>query len=202
MDQELADAFHESWYHEHRAPWHTRWRGLELTKNPLDLWVYGEIIHETKPDLIIECGTFKGGSAHYMADMMRLMNGKGRVVTIDILPIETPKHEHITYMVGDSATIKLPRFDEERIMVVLDSNHSKPHVLRELDRYGPLVTPGCYMIVEDSNVGGNPIESDYATGGPHAAIEEWVPRNPEFIVDKAREKYVLTMNPDGWLLKT
>lgn len=201
MDHEIANAFHESWYHEHRAPWTTTWRDRPLVKNPLDLWVCAEIIHRTSPDVIIECGTFRGGSAIFFADMMHTLNGHGRVISIDIQPIETPQHRAVTYVVGDSASVALPRISG-RVMVILDSDHSKQHVLREMDRFGPMVSPGCYMLVEDSNVGGNPIESDYATGGPHAAIMDWIPKHPEFTIDKSCERYVLTMNPDGWLLRS
>lgn len=201
MDKQTADNFHESWYHEHRCPWTTTWRGRSLVKNPLDLWIYQELIYSTKPDVIVECGTFRGASAIWMADMMQVLNGKGSVISVDIAPVETPQHPHVTYVRGDSATAALPPISG-RVMVVLDSDHSKPHVLREMDRFGPMVTPGCYMIVEDSNVGGFPIEHDYATGGPHAAITEWLPNHPEFSVDTSCERYILTMNPDGYLLRT
>ena len=199
--QETADAFHELWYEGHRAPWSTRWKGRQLVKNPLDLWICTEIIYETRPDVIIECGTFRGGSAHFFADMMQAINRRGRVISVDIQPVEQPPHPHVTYVRGDSSSVPLPKVSG-RVMVILDSDHSKEHVLKELDRFAPLVTPGCYLIVEDSNVGGNPIEPDYGTGGPHAAVMEWIPQNPNFVIDKSKERYILTMNPDGWLLKT
>jgi cephalosporin hydroxylase len=87
-------------------------------------------------------------------------------------------------------------------MVILDSDHTAPHVLAELDRFAPMVSSGCYLIIEDTNIGGNPVEPDYETGGPRAAVMDWLPDHPEFVIDKTQERYLLTMNPDGYLRRT
>ena len=83
-------------------------------------------------------------------------------------------------------------------MVVLDSDHSAAHVKAELDLYSPLVTSGCYLIVEDTNVNGHPVYPLHGPG-PMEALDQFLPAHPEFEVDASREKYMLTFNPRGYL---
>ena len=83
-------------------------------------------------------------------------------------------------------------------MVVLDSDHSRDHVLKELEAWAPVVTVGSCLIVEDTNLSGNPIDKQ-GKPGPGEAIKEWLPQHPEFIRDGKLEKFFLTSNPGGWL---
>ena len=85
-------------------------------------------------------------------------------------------------------------------MVVLDSAHDKPHVLRELDVWAQFVTPGCYLVVEDTNLNGHPVPG-WDDGGPMEALDEWLPQHPEFEVDRSREKFFLTTQPKGFLIR-
>ena len=85
-------------------------------------------------------------------------------------------------------------------MVVLDSNHKAFHVLDELRAYHPLVTPGGYLVVEDTNINGHPVEPEFGPG-PMEALAEFLQENDDFEVDAAREKFMLTYNPGGWLRK-
>ena len=85
-------------------------------------------------------------------------------------------------------------------MVVLDSDHARDHVLKEMEIYGPLVTAGQYMIVEDGNINGHPAYPDFGPG-PWEAIDEFLPRHPEFEADRSREYLLVTQNPRGYLLK-
>ena len=41
----------------------TYWMGQPIQKSPLDCWVYQELMYELRPDLIVETGTYLGGSA-------------------------------------------------------------------------------------------------------------------------------------------
>ena len=76
-------------------------------------------------------------------------------------------------------------------MVILDSDHSQAHVSAELSAYAPLVTPGCYLIVEDTCVNGHPLYPDHGPG-PMEALDAFLPQHPEFEPDPAREKFMLT----------
>ena len=85
-------------------------------------------------------------------------------------------------------------------MVVLDSDHTEKHVLKELELYAPLVTRNQYCIVEDTNINGHPVEPDFGAG-PHEAVTKFLKTTNEFHIDKEREKFFVTFNPDGYLLK-
>jgi cephalosporin hydroxylase len=186
--------------------WNTRFLGAAILKCPLDLWVYQEIIHELRPDVIIETGTAFGGSALYMASICDLI-GKGRVITIDITPQEKrPKHERITYLTGSSVASEMVERvrdaigHEDTVMVILDSDHSRRHVLEEMRLYAPLITKGSYLIVEDTNVYGHPVRRSHGPG-PMEAVESFLKESEQFAIDDTREKFYLTFNPRGYLKK-
>jgi cephalosporin hydroxylase len=179
------------------------WLGTQALKNPLDLWVYQEIMAETRPELIVETGTWRGGSAIYMASVCDLL-GEGEIVSIDIAPMrdDYPQHPRITYLAGRSSTDPdvlaevRARADGRRTLIILDSDHSQSHVEAELAAYAPLVPVGCYLIVEDSNIG--QIREDLLPG-PLQAIETFLARTDEFEIDREREKFLITFNPSGYL---
>lgn len=85
-------------------------------------------------------------------------------------------------------------------MVFLDSDHQKDHVLKEMIIYSRFVSEGSYLIVEDSNINGHPVYTDFGPG-PMEAIDEFLKGNKNFIVDKKMEKFFLTFNPRGYLLR-
>lgn len=197
--------FGKLYFREENRTWrNTYWMGMPLWKLPLDLWIYQEMIYELKPDLIVETGTSRGGSALFMANMFDLI-GKGRIVTVDIEELPNrPTHARITYLTGSSiddqiiAKIKSLIKPGEKVMVVLDSLHRKHHVDRELELYGQMVTPGSYMILEDTYLNGYPVRSDFGPG-PMESVREYLKKHPEFAVDKTREKFFVTWNPNGYL---
>jgi cephalosporin hydroxylase len=185
----------------------TFWLGVPIQKLPLDLIVFQEIIYETKPDVIIEAGTFKGGTAQFFASICDLIN-HCRVISLDIKHVAPlPQHKRITYVLGSSSSQETAhRVRElikpgETVMVDLDSDHRKDHVLQELKIWSPFVTKGNYLIVEDTHLNGHPVRPDYGPG-PMEALEEFMKENKDFEVDRRREKFFLTFNPRGYLRKT
>ncbi len=202
-----AARFHEAFYYS-RLWEQVRWLGIPAFKNPLDLWVYQEILHETRPDVIIETGTAHAGSALYLASVCDAMS-RGRIVTIDPREFRSrPKHPRITYLAGsstDPAVLERVRSmiaPGERVMAILDSLHARDHVLAELRAYGPLVTPGCCLIAEDTNINGHPVHTDYPPDqgpGPFEAVETYLGETDRFEPDRAREKFLFTFNPRGYL---
>ncbi len=192
--------YHDNWWAP--AVRNTYWFGTPLLKCPLDLWIYQEILHETKPDVIVETGTWQGGSAGFFASLFDLM-GHGRVITIDIKSFDPPQRERVAYLVGSSTSDEIIRQvkdsvqDGEKVMVVLDSDHSKEHVLNELRLYSELVTPGCYLVVEDTHLNGRPVQ--FGDGDPAAAVEEFLASNSDFEADRSREKFGVSWNRGGWL---
>ena len=165
-----------------------------------------EIIHEIKPDLIIETGTYEGGSALYYAHLFDLI-GHGRVITIDLEFRENRiKHPRIRYVFSSSTDeLVRPILDEETksaktVMVLLDSDHSRDHVLDEMNLYAPYVTKDSYMVVEDTALNGHPIHSN-TEPGPMEALEIFMKDNKDFVIDKSREKFLMTWHPNGFLKK-
>ena len=192
-----------------RQTWqNTRWRGVTLYKLPTDLWIYQELLYELKPALIIETGTFRGGSAFYLASLLQMF-GSGRVVTVELNPRpRMPNHPRIEYLVGSSTApeivARMTECAQEAdgpVVVILDSYHGRDHVLAELEAYHALVTPGSYLIVEDTAHNGHPIKKRWGPG-PWEAVEMFLPRHPEFTPDRDREKFMHTQNPRGYLKRS
>jgi cephalosporin hydroxylase len=181
------------------------WLGAQSLKNPLDLWVYQEIMAETRPELVVETGTYRGGSALFLASICELL-GAGEVVSIDIEPLrdDYPDHPRITYLGGRPSTDPevvaeiRSRAEGKRTFVVLDSDHSQAYVEAELEAYAPIVPVGCYVVAEDSNIGR--IRKDLMPG-PREAVEAFLARTDEFEIDREREKFLITFNPSGYLLR-
>src|SRR5712692_8075827 len=203
--QAIIDGFHKIYYDSGSYTWsNTRWLGAQVVKNPLDLWVFQEIIYDTKPDVIVEAGTYLGGAALYFANLFDLMR-HGQVVTIDIKDYEgRAKHPRVHFLLGSSTAPEIvekvkgfikPR---DKVMVALDSDHSKAHVLKELEIYSKLVTKGNYLIVEDTDINGHPVAVGFGPG-PMEAVEEFLRENHDFESDHMREKHMLTHNPHGYL---
>ncbi len=203
--QPITLAFHVLYYYSGQRTWqNTYWLGMPVLKSAPDLWVLQEIIFFTRPDVIIETGTFLGGSALFMASICESMN-HGRVITIDIADFPgKPRHPRITYLLGSStspeiaAQVKNLIQPQEKVMVVLDSDHSKDHVLRELNIYGKLASKDTFLIVEDTHVNGRPVDFWHGPG-PGEAVQEFLRNNNDFVVDRGPEKLFLTFNPRGYL---
>jgi cephalosporin hydroxylase len=210
MDPEarhIVNAFHDLYYNGLPGEGHifqrTQWMGVPCLKCPLDMWVYQEILHEIRPDLVIETGTHLGGSALFMAHVLDLL-GKGEIITIDVNAAIRPSHPRIRYVLGSSADTALvgellrDRRPDEVRMVTLDSDHTETHVSRELELLSPWVTVGSYLIVEDSNINGHPTFPTFGPG-PFEAVAAFLDTHTDFIVDPSREKFLMTFNPCGFL---
>lgn len=205
----IVTQFHKLYYDSHAIgeTWlNTFWLGHLTMKCPFDMWIYQEIIYEIKPDLIIECGTAYGGSALFLASICNLLN-HGKVISIDIQNLAgKPEHKRLIYLQGSSVSeeiikkIKKISKNMHKILVILDSDHHKNHVLQELKIYCQFVTKGSYLIVEDSNINGNPVFAKFGPG-PREAIDEFIKYNGDYVIDRSREKFYLTFNPNGYLKK-
>jgi cephalosporin hydroxylase len=200
----VVDQFHRLYYHRPKRTWqNTRFLGVDVWKTPLDLWVYQEMLHELRPDVLIETGTKFGGSAYYFARLFDLI-GHGRVVTIDVEPQpDRPEHERITYLTGSSTDEEIVArvdalVDGGRPLVVLDSSHHRDHVLAELELWSPRVPVGSYIVVEDTHADGHPISTRFGRG-PWDAVDRFLAATSAFEIDESRHKFFMTFNRRGYL---
>jgi cephalosporin hydroxylase len=204
-DRATIDAFHRLYYDS--EIWQkANWLGVPVRKCPLDLWIYQEIFHRVKPDLIIECGTYGGGSALYFASLCDLL-GRGRVMTVEIAPpAGLPSHSRIEYLTGSSTSPEIAQRirdairPKQAVLAILDSAHQASHVLDEMKIYAPMITVGSYLVVEDGNINGHPALPGYGPG-PWEAIHDFLagPDGTSFEIDRDCEKFLMTCNPCGYL---
>lgn len=206
-EAEVVRRFHDLYYRHWLARGadtiNLSWFGHEILKCPLDLWMYQELLVRTRPDFVVETGTWRGGSALYFAMLFDHI-GHGRVVTVDVdVKPDRPEHPRIRYLTGssvDPAVVARVR-DEvggHRALVVLDSDHHAAHVHAELTAYSPLVHPDDYLIVEDTNVNGHPVFPDFGPG-PMEAVDRFLSTSDAFVIDPRCERFLLTLHPRGYL---
>lgn len=193
--------FHKIYYNKPDTVQGIHWQGTKIQKLPLDLWMYQEIIHETNPDYIIETGTADGGSAMFFASLFDLRK-KGKIVTIDVKKCKA-RHPRVTKLIGSSVDPKIVNrvkqiVGRKKALVVLDSDHTKNHVLKEMEIYSGFVPKGGYMVVEDTNINNNPVDPTFGPG-PMEAVMEFLKNRDDFIIDKSRERLMLTFFPNGFL---
>lgn len=191
-----------------KSGWETKyvysfsWMGRPVIQLPEDMIRIQEVIFNIKPDVIIETGIAHGGSLIYYASLCKAIE-KGRIIGIDI---EIREHnrkaieEHFLYknyieMVEGSSTassiveeVRSKVKVDETVLVILDSNHSKQHVLDELNAYSSMVSVGSYIVATDGIMelvkGLDRTEADWDWNNPKAAALEFVKQNPNFIIEE------------------
>jgi cephalosporin hydroxylase len=184
------------------------WGGVKALKGPWDLWIAQEILWETRPDLVVETGVHAGGSTLFYAHMFDLIGG-GEVLGVDVdlaaVDQRVPEHPRVRLIEGSSVDPGVVESIHDaargkRVMLNLDSDHAAAHVLQELRLLAGIVTPGCYLVVEDTSIG-RPL-GKHLLPGPAEALAEWLAEDQPFQVDPSREKFLLTASPGGYLRRT
>ncbi len=211
-DEEIIKRFNQIYYYSGVVQ-KTTWMGVKVGQNPCDPWMMQEIIYQIKPDFIIETGTWFGGSALYYAMLLEQLDNSGKVITVDIkdygdqTAAQSPLFKkNVIFLEGDSVSPAILNKIKEligtntKVMVTLDSLHTKEHVLKELLLYSPFVSPGSYLVVQDTNMHGHPVHPNFPEG-PMEAVMEFLKNNKDFIIDSSRTKFLLTFHPSGYLKK-
>lgn len=212
----------------HQYSYNFTWLGRPIIQYPQDVMALQELVWTIKPDLIIETGIAHGGSLILNASLLALLDlCEGRTadprrvvgVDIDIRPHnraaieEHPLFSRISLIQGSSVAdeiieqVRREAATAERVLVILDSNHTHEHVLRELELYSPLVSVGSYCVVFDTVVEHMPAEffPDRPWGpgnNPKTAVHEYLasPAGQDFEIDRAlQNKLLITVAPDGFL---
>jgi len=209
---EIVEEFQKVYFTKDRLK--TTYLGIASLQYPTDNWTMQEIISELKPDVIVETGTNAGGTALFYATILEKVNDRGKVITVDVgeqdprvgsLPLWQQRVEVIRgSSVADDVLEKIRgRVQGLRVLVTLDSLHTKEHVLKEMQLYSPLVSHNSYLIVQDTQLMGHriPLAMYSAEGreGPFEAVQEFMKSNKNFEIDRSRERFLLTANPSGFL---
>lgn len=187
---------------------HTKWLGYPIWQNVMDLWTIQETIAEVKPSLLIETGTNQGGSALFYANLFDLM-GNGRIITADVQKLHSIQHDRIEFLIGSSVSNEIVSKIKAAVasisgpvMVILDSDHSRDHVRKELEAYAPFVTADSYILVQDGSTDDIPVLGRAHPPGPLYAIRDFLTSHKEYEIDRERcDRFVITQHTDGWLKK-
>lgn len=204
------------WVHQ------TNWLGEPILNLAQDMFALQEIIFKTRPKFIIESGVAWGGSLLFYSTLMEVLGGE-RIIGIDIYVPEDLKErigsfgrlsDRITWInassVEQSTIDKVKEIigNSREVVVILDSNHTHDHVLKELRLYSPMVGKGYYLVCADTIIEYQP-EPDYRPrpwghgNNPKTALDQFFKENDRFKVDKGIEnKLLLTNNPGGYLICT
>jgi cephalosporin hydroxylase len=215
---ELVSLLWVKLYAQYKLTHDVPWTGIPIIQFPEDILMMQELIWKVRPDVIVECGIAHGGSLVFYSSLFELID-RGRVIGIDVdirkhnrIAIEKHPMSHRIEMIEGSSTseevihaLKKMIKKEDKVIVILDSNHSKDHVAKELQLYKDLVTPGSYLVVMD---GAQAFAWDIPNGkeewkedNPLIAIEEFVDKTPQFTIDPHYNRLRVTSNPKGFLRK-
>lgn len=203
----------------HRYPYNFTWLGRPVIQLPQDLLALQEIVWDVKPDLIIETGVAHGGSLVFHASLLELLGGERTVIGVDRdirahnrREIERhPLARRIVLIEGSStddrvaAAVRAHAGGKRAVLVILDSDHTHAHVLRELELYAPLVTRGSYLVVFDTLIEDLPDEMfagrPWGKGNnPKTAVWEFLKTTDRFRIEpRIPAKLLITAAPDGYL---
>jgi cephalosporin hydroxylase len=209
-DQKAIERYHDLLVSDESMMQGSHWQGVPALQFPNDLWIIQEIIYEVQPDVIIETGTYRGASALMWATLLKPLKPQGRILTVDIGNYVHPNakasplwQEMVTFYLGSSTDPEIfsamsQAVEGKKVLVILDSDHSKDHVLKELNLYAPLVSKGSYLIVQDTHFNGHPIPYNMVPG-PMEAVEAFLPTTDLFEPDSSRERFKVSQSPHGFL---
>ena len=209
---------------ESKYSYNFKWMGRPIIQYPQDIVAVQELIWDIKPDLIIETGVAHGGSAVFFASLLELNALSGGPKDAEVWCIEIELHSHNRKAIlGHPMYPRLRIFDGssldekiaqevsrkalqcQRVMVILDSNHTHEHVLGELNLYASLVSVGSYCVVFDTVIedleGVEFVDRPWGKGdNPKTAVAEFFKTNSDFVVDQAiDEKLLISAAPGGYL---
>jgi cephalosporin hydroxylase len=206
-----ARRYYHLWYYNSRVWIQTSWMGVKTFKSPMDMWNYQEILVSLQPTVIIEFGTLYGGSALYFSSVMRQIGSPYVVVSVDIngalISEKTKSDPNIRLLtmssICDNVGLTLKDLRGEypgTAFAILDSDHTKDHVLAEMISLKKILVAGDYLVVEDSNINGHPVFRSFGPG-PYEAIREYFRLHPgDYERDFERErKFGFSFAPHGFL---
>lgn len=203
MPDEAKTTFIETFFQT--TGWHhTHWFGHPVSRAPTDLVAYQEILTRVRPDVIISTDNGEhGGLPGYLARVCDSLD-HGRVIVVGPSPAPPESHDRITWVRGQAQAPKvvdkvLGLVRAERALVFIGRN-SRQAVARTFKAYEHLVPVGSYIVLEDTVVNGNPVLVEHGPG-PMDAQRALLRTHHDFVVDPGPERFGLTFNPGGYLLR-
>lgn len=207
-----SEEYHK-WYYDTEVWEGVTFLGVVTNKSVSDMWNYQEILTRLRPALIVEFGTRFGGSALYFSVIGRAINPDLKVLSVDVSHAEVdpavlqePSIRLVTSSSADAGIADIIREMRSthpgNVFFILDSDHSKSHVLAELSLLRGVVITGDYVVVEDGNINGNPVLPGWGEG-PTEALDAYFEMYPDdYTLDVEREKkFGFTFAPSGFLIK-
>jgi cephalosporin hydroxylase len=198
------------------------WLGVPIIRLPEDILFQQELIAFEKPDLIIEIGIARGGGLLLSASIQELCGINPDVIGIDnkVYPhtikaiSESRYSDHIKILEGNSTEMEVfeslspMTTSASKILLVLDSDHSSSHVLKELELYVPILPVGsiiiiCDTIIDELPAGTYPNRTWSDGRGPRHGLKIFMEKSKSLILYKQTEvrSLILSEIRDGVLKK-
>ncbi|MGH0033393.1 MAG: CmcI family methyltransferase [Myxococcota bacterium] len=208
-DPAIAARFLTVWANQPDTWFKNRFMGIPTWQNPMDVWETLEILWQVKPDVVLEAGTFKGGSALLWAMFLEHIDPDTRVITIDLRPqsheakMRPLARERVDFLYGSSTAPEIveevrKRVEGKRVLAILDSAHTRDHVYNELKAYADMIEVGSYIIVQDGAVCGHPVDAEPCPG-PYEAVEDFLAEDDRFQAIREHERHLISSNTMGYL---
>lgn len=209
LNRAVINQFHRIYYYAGASWQGNTFAGAKVQQMPFDLWNYQQILHSQRPAFLVQTGVFCGGSVLFFASLLDMLQAPPDclVIGVDIkLRAEARRLDHprIRLVEGSStdpvAVGRVRQLTGDRQgMVILDSDHRCNHVREELDVYAPLVALGQYLVVEDTNLNGHPVEPSFGPG-PREAVDAFLVTDRRFVRDDhVWKRQLFSHHQYGWL---